>query len=44
VEFKDGTKLRVDGILLPADQLNTDRWKQYDIGGVLSATAIEEMK
>lgn len=44
VDYADGDKVRVTGILLPADQLNTDRWQSYDIDAIISATAIEKLK
>lgn len=39
-----GTKLRVEGVLIPVNQLSTNQWDKYDIDGVLSATSIVEVK
>ncbi len=41
-EYDPGTKVRVQGVLVPASQLSTDQWQKYDIDGILSATVIEE--
>ncbi len=42
--YNPGTKVRAEGILTPANALNSDRWQQYDIDGILSATTIEEVR
>lgn len=39
-----GTKLRVEGVLIPANQLSSNQWDKYDIDGVLSATSMVEVK
>lgn len=39
-----GVKVRVEGVLTPANQLSTNQWDKYDIDGVLSATSIVEVK
>jgi hypothetical protein len=43
VEYAVGTKVRAEGVLTPANTLSSDRWQQYDIDGILSATVIEQI-
>jgi hypothetical protein len=42
--YNPGTKVRAEGILTPANTLSSDKWQQYDIDGILSATTIEEVR
>lgn len=44
VDLSVGTKVRVEGIFIPANQLSTNQWDKYDIDGVLSATAIKKVQ
>jgi hypothetical protein len=41
VDFPTGTKVRVTGIVTPADQLNSI--PKYDIDGIIRATTIEKI-
>jgi hypothetical protein len=43
VQYPRGTKVRVEGVVTPANQLSSDHWQQYDIDGIISATSIEEI-
>lgn len=38
-----GSHIRVRGVMVPAEQLNTDAWQKYDIVGIISATSIEQL-
>lgn len=40
VDFATGTHVRIEGIVVPANQLSSDGWQKYDIDGVISATTI----
>jgi len=40
VDFPTGTKVRVEGIVVPATQLSTDMWQKYDMDGIINATTI----
>lgn len=44
IDFPSGTKVRVEGIMTPANQLSTDMWQKYDIDGIISATAIQRVQ
>jgi hypothetical protein len=44
VEYDPGTKVRIEGVMVPAEQLSTDRWQKYDIEGIISATSITEVE
>lgn len=41
VDFPTGTKVRVTGIVTPANQLSSVQ--KYDIDGIISATKIEKL-
>ncbi len=41
VDYPTGTKVRITGIVTPADQLNSPQ--KYDIDGIIRATAIEKI-
>jgi hypothetical protein len=43
VDYPTGTHLKVEGVLVPKNQLNTDAWDTYDIDGILSATQITRL-
>ncbi|MDB5237870.1 MAG: hypothetical protein JWM46_140 [Candidatus Kaiserbacteria bacterium] len=38
-----GSHIRVQGVMVPTDQLNSTAWQKYDIVGIISATMIEEI-
>ena len=38
-----GSKIRVDGVVVPFEQISTNTWQRYDIVGVVSATSISEL-
>ncbi len=42
VDYATGTKVRVSGVVTPANQLSSEQ--KYDIDGIISATEIEEIK
>lgn len=42
-DFDPGTKLRISGVVMPSNQLNTDRWQSYDIDAIIGATVIEAL-
>lgn len=43
VDFPTGTKVKISGIVTPANQLSSDQWQKYDIDGIISATTIEKL-
>jgi hypothetical protein len=43
VDYANGTRVRISGVLVPANQLSSDVWKKYDIDGVINAVAIEKL-
>lgn len=44
INIPAGKKVRISGIVTPANQLNSDQWQKYDIDGIISATEIEVVK
>lgn len=44
VDFPTGTKVRIEGVVTPANQLSSDQWRSYDIDGIISATTIEKVQ
>jgi hypothetical protein len=44
VEYDPGTKVRVEGVVTPANQLSSVQWQKYDIDGIISATTIQEVE
>jgi len=44
VDFPTGTKVRVKGVVVPANQLSSNQWQKYDIDGIISATTIEKVQ
>lgn len=38
-----GAQLKVEGVLVPIEQLSTDMWRKYDIVGIISATSITKI-
>jgi hypothetical protein len=38
-----GDRVRVEGILTPANQLSTDYWQKYPIDGIISATVVQKI-
>lgn len=44
VNFATGTKIKVEGVLVPANQLSTDIWQKYPIDGIIEVTSIQEVK
>jgi hypothetical protein len=43
VDFPTGTKVRVTGVMTPANHLSSDMWQKYPIDGIISATSIEKI-
>ena len=43
IDYPTGTQVRVEGILVPEENLSTDMWKKYAIEGVISVTSINEI-
>jgi hypothetical protein len=43
INYTNDTKVRISGVLMPANQLSSDVWKKYDIDGVINAVAIEKL-
>ncbi|HYC34582.1 MAG TPA: hypothetical protein VEC13_02515 [Candidatus Paceibacterota bacterium] len=43
IDFATGTHIRVQGVMTPANQLNTNIWQKYPIDGIISATSIEKL-
>lgn len=41
VEYAVGTKVRIEGVVTPANQLSAAQWQSYDIDGIISATSIQ---
>lgn len=44
VDFAVGTQVRVEGIFVPKNQLNTNMWNIYDIDGIVEATSITKLQ
>lgn len=44
IDYPTGTKLRIEGVVTPVEQLSSNYWQKYDVVGVLSATTIEKTK
>ncbi len=40
---KKGDHVRVEGVMIPANQLSTDRWQKYPIDGIISATVVQKL-
>jgi len=38
-----GVRVRIEGVMVPAESLSTDMWQKYDIVGIISATTIQEL-
>jgi hypothetical protein len=43
VDYPTGAHVRVAGIMVPKNQLNSDAWDTYDIVGIIGATTIEKL-
>lgn len=43
VDFPTKTRVKVEGLLVPANQLNSNAWQIYPISGIISATAITKI-
>jgi hypothetical protein len=43
VDFPTGTRVQVEGVLTPANQLSTDQWRKYPIDGIINATSIQKI-
>lgn len=41
VDYPVGTKVRIEGVVTPAQMLSSDQWRSYDIDGIINATSIE---
>jgi hypothetical protein len=44
MKIETGTRIRVVGTLTPIEMLSSDRWKSYDIKGIMSATSLVVVK
>lgn len=44
VDFPTGTKVKIEGIITPANELNSNTWQKYDIDGIIAATSIVPVK
>lgn len=42
--LQTGLKIQIDGVLVPANQLNSDIWQKYDIGGIISTDRISRIR
>jgi hypothetical protein len=42
VGYSAGTRVRIQGVMVPKDHLSTNMWDKYDIEGIIAATMIEE--
>lgn len=40
---KVGDRVRVEGVMTPANQLNTDYWQKYPIDGIISASVVQKI-
>lgn len=38
-----GDRVRVEGIMVPANQLSSDQWQRYRIDGIISATVVQQL-
>ncbi|MBX4189423.1 hypothetical protein KW785_02405 [Candidatus Parcubacteria bacterium] len=43
VDFPTGERVRAEGVFMPANQLDSDRWQKYPIEGILSVTSIHKI-
>ncbi len=43
VDYPTGTRVRVEGVVVPVEQLSSDTWRKYDIVGIISATTITRL-
>ncbi len=43
VDYATGSKVRVAGVMVPKNQLNSNAWETYDIVGIIGATTIEKL-
>lgn len=43
VDYPTGTRVRVEGVLVPKEELSADHWQKYLMDGIINATSIEEL-
>jgi hypothetical protein len=43
LNFPTGSHVEVEGMLTPANQLNSDAWQKYPIDGIISVTSIKQI-
>ena len=43
VDFPTGTRVQIEGILVPIENISSDHWKKYDIDGIIDATTITKI-
>lgn len=43
VDYAVGTKVRIEGVVVPANQLSAAQWQSYDIDGIINATTITKL-
>lgn len=43
LDYPTGSRIRVEGILIPAEQLSTDYWRKYPIEGIISVTSVQKI-
>ncbi len=43
VDFPAGTRVKAEGVLVPADQLSSNTWQKYPIEGIISVTSIQKI-
>lgn len=43
MDIPSGVRVRVEGVMVPAEHLSTDMWHKYDIVGILGATSIRSL-
>ncbi|MES2006674.1 MAG: hypothetical protein V4436_01035 [Patescibacteria group bacterium] len=43
VDYPTGSRVKIQGVMVPKNQLNSDAWVKYDIEGIIGATTIEQL-
>lgn len=43
VDYPSGTRVQVEGVLTPAEQLSTDMWQKYNMEGIIGVTSIRAL-
>lgn len=41
--LQTGLRIQIDGTLVPIEQISSDVWQKYDIGGILSTDSIKRI-